>query len=92
MVLWFVCGLLAAAVIALSWKLCAMRRSADALREQLSRWLADDTNAQLRIPGRDRTMRNLAAELNRRLLELRKARLQPQRQSGATRRNHQHFP
>lgn len=75
MVLWFVCGILAAAVIALSWKLCAMRRSADALREQLSRWLTDDTNAQLRIPGRDRTMRNLAAELNRQLLELRKARL-----------------
>ena len=76
MVLWFVCGVLAAAVIVLSWKLCAMRRSADALREQLSRWLADDTNAQLRIPGRDRTMRKLAAELNRQLLELRKARLQ----------------
>lgn len=76
MVLWFVCGGLAAAVIALSWKLCAMRRSADALREQISRWLADDTNAQLRFPGRDRTMRRLAAELNRQLLELRKARLQ----------------
>ena len=76
MVLWFVCGILAAAVIALSWKLCAVRRSADALREQISRWLADDTNAQLRIPGRDRTMRKLAAELNRRLPELRKARLQ----------------
>ena len=76
MVLWFVCGILTAAVIALSWKLCAMRRSADALREQISRWLADDTNAKLRIPGRDRTMRKLAAELNSRLLELRKARLQ----------------
>lgn len=76
MVLWFVCGILTVAVIALSWKLCAMRRSADALREQISEWLADDTNAQLRIPGRDRTMRKLAAELNRRLLELRKARLQ----------------
>ena len=74
MVLWFVCGILAAAVIALLWKLCAVRRSADALREQISEWLADDT--QLRIPGRDRTMRKLAAELNRRLLELRKARLQ----------------
>lgn len=76
MVLWFVCGFLAAAVIALSWKLCAVRRSADDLREQLSRWLADDTNILLRISGRDRAMRKLAAELNRQLVELRKARLQ----------------
>ena len=76
MALWFVCGILAAAVIGLSWKLCAMRRSLYELREQLSQWLADDTNAQLRISGRDRTMRRLAAELNRQLLELRKARLQ----------------
>ena len=76
MVLWFVCGFLAAAVIALSWKLCAVRRSADDLREQLSRWLADDTNTLLRISGRDRAMRKLAAELNRQLVELRKARLQ----------------
>ena len=76
MVLWFVCGFLAAAVIALSWKLCAVRRSADDLREQLSRWLTDDTNSLLRISGRDRAMRKLAAELNRQLVELRKARLQ----------------
>lgn len=76
MVLWFVCGLLAAAVITLSWKLCAMRRSADALREQLACWLTDDTNTLLRISGRDRAMRKLAAELNRQLAELRKARLQ----------------
>ena len=76
MVLWFVCGFLAAAVIALSWKLCAVRRSADALREQLSCWLADDTNTLLRISGRDRAMRKLAAELNRQLVVLRKARLQ----------------
>lgn len=76
MVLWFVCGFLEAAVIALSWKLCAVRRSADDLREQLSRWLADDTNILLRISGRDRAMRKLAAELNRQLVELRKARLQ----------------
>lgn len=76
MVLWFVCGILAAAVIALSWKLCAVRRSADALREQLSCWLTDDTNTLLRISGRDRPMRKLAAELNRQLVELRKARLQ----------------
>ena len=76
MVLWFVCGFLAAAVIALSWKLCAVRRSADDLREQLSRWLTDDTNSLLRISGRDRAMRKLAAELNRQLVVLRKARLQ----------------
>lgn len=71
---WLLCGLLAAAVLALLVKLRLLQKSLDDIAAQLGDRLSSDTNTPVFLPTRDPHARKLAAELNVQLKELRRQR------------------
>ncbi len=72
---YFLCAILAAAVLALGIKVLSMRRAARQIVRELSEKLSEDTNTLISLSASDREMRRLAAELNRQLRVLRAQRL-----------------
>lgn len=75
LMLYAVIGVLAAVCVLLTIKIVLMRRSAREIISQLDRILSEDTNAVIGITSSDKTMRALAAELDRRLRQLRREQL-----------------
>ena len=73
---WFLCGVLAAVVLALLVKIRLLHTSLDEIGAQLSERLSQDTNTLISLSSRDRHARRLAAELNRQLRLLRRQRRQ----------------
>lgn len=73
---WLLCGLLAAAIVALLVKLWLLHRGLDDIGRQLGERLASGTNNPIFLSSRDRHARKLAAGLNVQLKELRRQRQQ----------------
>ena len=71
---WLLCGLLAAAVLALLVKLRLLQKNLDEIAAQLGERLSSDTNNAIFLSTRDPHARKLAAELNVQLKELRRQR------------------
>ena len=71
---WLICGALALAVLVLLVRLFLLRRSLDEIVQQLGERLSQDTNSPIFLSTRDAHARKLAAGLNLRLKELRRAR------------------
>ncbi len=69
------CILLCLLLLALLFKVAALHRAADEIRQELLSWFDSDTNTVLTLSGRDRHMRRLAADLNGELRRLRAIRL-----------------
>lgn len=72
----FICLILAVAVILLTAKIWSMRNGAARLRKDFGEKLCEDTNVGLMMDCQDKEMLKLAADLDRQLLLLRRARLQ----------------
>lgn len=72
----FICLILAVAVILLTAKIWSMRHGAARLRKDFGEKLREDTNVGLMMDCQDKEMLKLAADLDRQLLLLRRARLQ----------------
>lgn len=72
----FICLILAVAVILLTAKIWSMRHGAARLRKDFGEKLCEDTNVGLMMDCQDKEMLKLAADLDRQLLLLRRARLQ----------------
>ena len=62
-------------IVLLAVKICVMRQSAKEITSAFSTILHGDTNMQIGISSRDRTLRTLAAELNRELTAMREMQL-----------------
>ena len=71
---WLICALLAAVIALLLVRLWLLRRSLDEITGQLGERLSQDTNSPIFLSTRDAHARKLAAGLNLRLKELRRAR------------------
>ena len=72
----FICLILTVAVILLTAKIWSMRHGAARLRKDFGEKLREDTNVGLMMDCQDKEMLKLAADLDRQLLILRRARLQ----------------
>ena len=73
---WILCGILAAAVLFLAAKLFFIRQDLNSLGRQIGEKLREDTNSALTLSGSDRSVKELAAELDRQLRQLRALQLQ----------------
>ena len=71
---WLLCGVLAAAALALWGKVRLLQKSLDEIVQGMEEQLAQDSNTLLSLSSRDRHARRLAAALNRQLWELRRQR------------------
>ena len=71
---WLLWAALAVLAALLAIKLWLLRAGLAQLREQLSDWMETETNTLLSVSSSDREMRALAADLNRRLRQLRRLR------------------
>lgn len=69
------CLILLIIILLLVIKLLLLRRSADELRHEFAARLSEDTNVGIDLSTNDRKMKQLAADLDRQLLLLRKAQL-----------------
>ena len=69
------CVLLSLILLVLLFRVAALHRAADEIRQQLLSWFDSDTNGCLTLSSRDKHMRRLAADLNRELRRLRAMRL-----------------
>lgn len=70
------CGLLFLAVVALTIKICMLKKSITEICDGFERCLHTDTNVQVSISSRDETIRTLAKAINIQLSELRKIKRQ----------------
>ena len=73
---WILCGILGAAVLFLAVKLILLRQDLKGLSRQIGEKLSGDTNQSLMLSGSDRSVKQLAAELDRQLKQLRELQLQ----------------
>lgn len=69
------CILLGLVVLTLVWKVYALRKAADELREEFAVRLQEDTNVGIDISTSDKKMRRLAADMDRQIKQLRKEHL-----------------
>lgn len=69
------CILLCLLLLALIFKVAALHRGADEIRQELLSWFDSDTNTVLTLSCRDRHLRRMAADINGELRRLRTVRL-----------------
>ena len=69
------CILLGVLVLILLWKIYALRKAADELREEFADRLQEDTNVGIDISTSDKKMRTLAADMDRQIKQLRREHL-----------------
>ena len=62
---------MACAIIFLTVKVCLMKKSAKEISAELHRIIKEDTNGVIGISSRDKDMRSLADDINKRLKEVR---------------------
>ena len=74
--LFCLCAALFLIILILIFKIAALHRAADEIRQQVSLWFDSDTNTVITLPCHDRHMRRLASSLNKELRRLRSIRLQ----------------
>lgn len=70
------CGILALAVIALTIKICMLKKSIKEICDGFEHSLHTDTNVQVSVSSRDETVRTLAKTINIQLSELRRIKRQ----------------
>ena len=70
------CGILALAVIALTIKICMLKKSVREICDGFEHSLHTDTNVQVSVSSRDETVRTLAKAINIQLSELRRIKRQ----------------
>ena len=78
MLVWIICGALAALNAFLLIKLLLVRKSIDEIRSEITSRLSEDTNNLIYVSSNDKNIRRLAGELNAQLTLLRKQRIRYQ--------------
>lgn len=69
------CLILLIIIVLLTIKIYLLHKAADELRQEFAARLAEDTNVGIDLPTNDKKMKQLAADIDRQLLLLRKAQL-----------------